>query len=82
MYVLLGSMFTLLALCIVLVIKGPTRWDRLLAMNLISAKVIVIITLFASLYNTAFLLDFAIIYALSGFISTIFFSIFLRRRDE
>jgi len=75
-------MLGLMALYLIPVIKGPSRWDRLLGMNLISTKVIVIIILFASLYNTAYFLDFAIIYALSGFIGTIFIALFLAQRKR
>ena len=82
MYIVLGIMLGLLALYIIRAVKGPTRWDRLLSMNLISTKIIVIIILFASIYNTTFLLDFAIIYALSGFIGTIFIALFLSQRRK
>jgi multicomponent Na+:H+ antiporter subunit F len=61
-------------------VKGPTVWDRLLGLNLISTKIIVIIIVMASIYEKTFLLDFAIIYALSGFISTIFLALFLSER--
>jgi len=82
MYIVLGIMLGLLALYIVQAVRGSSRWDRLLSMNLISTKIIVIIILFASIYNTTFLLDFAIIYALSGFIGTIFIALFLSQRRK
>jgi len=82
MYIVLGIMLALLALYLVPTVKGPARWDRLLGMNLVSTKIIVVITLFASIYETTFLLDFAIIYALSGFIGTIFIALFLSRRRK
>ena len=70
-------MLGLLALYILRAFLGPSMWDRLLGMNLISTKIIAIIIVVASLYERAFLLDFAIIYALSGFIGTIFLALFL-----
>jgi len=73
-------MFVMLALYLIRVLKGPTIWDRLLGMNLISTKIIVVIIVFASLYETTFLLDFAIVYALMGFVSTIFIALFLSER--
>ncbi|MCL2704270.1 MAG: monovalent cation/H+ antiporter complex subunit F [Defluviitaleaceae bacterium] len=73
-------MFALLALYMVRTIKGPAMWDRLLGLNLISTKIIVIIIVVASIYGKPFLLDFAIIYALSGFIGTIFLALFLSER--
>jgi len=75
--ILLWIMLGLLVLYIIRAVKGPSIWDRLLALNLISTKIIVIIIVFASLGGAAFLLDFAIIYALSGFIGTIFIALFL-----
>jgi len=80
--IVLGITLGILSLYTVLAVKGPSRWDRLLVMNLASNKIIVIIIVFASLSGTTFLLDFAIIYALSGFIGTIFLALFLSERRE
>jgi len=74
-------MLGLLTPYLIRVIIGPSVWDRLLGMNLILSKTILIIILYASIFETTFLLDFAIIYALSGFIGTIFLALFLSRRD-
>lgn len=78
--IILWIMFALLAIYLIRVLKGPTIWDRLLGMNLISTKIIVVIIVFASLSGTTFLLDFAIVYSLMGFISTIFIALFLSER--
>ena len=78
--IILWTMFALMALYLIRVLKGPTIWDRLLGMNLISTKIIVVIIVFASLSGTTFLLDFAIVYALMGFISTIFIALFLSEK--
>ena len=79
MYVL-WVMLVFLFFYIITVIKGPSIWDRLLGMNLIATKIIIIIVVFASSFNLGYLLDFAIIYALSGFIGTIFLALFLAAR--
>ena len=81
MYVL-WIMLVFLILFIVRAIMGPSIWDRLMAMNIISTKIIVIIIVFASVNETAYLLDFAIIYALFGFIGTIFIALFLSERSR
>jgi len=81
MYILLGIMLGLLTPYLIRIIIGPSVWDRLLGMNLILSKTILIIILYASIFQTTFLLDFAIIYSLSGFIGTIFLALFLSRRD-
>ena len=72
-------LFTLLILYVIRAVRGPSVWDRLMGYNLISTKVIVIIIAIASYRELAFLMDFAIIYTLTGFIGTIFLSLFLFR---
>ena len=71
-----------LILYLLRVIMGPSIWDRLLGMNLVSVKIIMIIIVFASIHDIAYLLDFAVIYTLFGFIGVIFTALFLldRRR--
>ena len=81
MYIL-WIMLVFLFLFIIRAIKGPSIWDRLMAMNIISTKIIIIIIVFASVNETAYLLDFAIIYALFGFIGTIFIALFLSERSK
>ena len=63
-------------------VKGPTIWDRLMVMNIVSTKIIIIIIIFASLNELAYLLDFAIIYALFGFIGTVFIALFLAGKSS
>jgi len=79
MYIL-WIMFIFLSLYIVRIVRGPSIWDRLLGLNLTSTKIIIIIIVFASFHETAYLLDFAIVYALLGFIGTIFTARFLLGR--
>jgi len=75
-------MLVFLLLYIVRAAIGPTLWDRLLGMNLISTKIVMIIIVFASVNRIAYLLDFAIVYALFGFIGVIFISLFLSERTK
>ena len=65
---------------IIRAVQGPSIWDRLLGLSLISTKVILIIVFFASYNQIAYLLDLAIVYALLGFIGTLFTASFLLRR--
>jgi len=62
------------------VITGPSIWDRLHSFSLISTKVLLIIILYASLFDEAFLLDIAIVCALVGFIGMTFTSLFVLDR--
>lgn len=79
MYVL-WILSAFLALFIVRAAQGPSVWDRLLGLSLISTKIILIIVVFASVYDTAYLLDYAIVQALLGFISIVFTALFLLER--
>ena len=77
---LLWVMLIFLVLYMVKLVKGPAIWDRFLALNLISTKMVIIIIVFASMYDTAYLLDLAIISTLLWFICIIFTALFLRDR--
>lgn len=65
---------------VIRIVKGPTIWDRVLGFSIISSKIVLMIVIFASINETAFLLDLAIIYALFGFLGEIFLIIFLSDR--
>ena len=64
------------------VLIGPTLWDRLLGLNLVTSKLIIIIILMASLRMESFLLDMALVYALLSFIGIIFISIYIQRKGR
>ena len=81
MYIIFAIMLGLLVPYSIRVAIGPSVWDRLLGVNLIASKIILLIILYASITEMTFLLDFAILYALSGFIGTIFIALFLSERD-
>lgn len=62
------------------ILVGPTVWDRLLGMSLISSKIIVAIVVFAVILDRGFLVDIAIIYSLLGFISSVLIARFIERK--
>ncbi|QUI22686.1 pH regulation protein F [Vallitalea pronyensis] len=62
--------------------RGPTIWDRLLGLNLFSAKIILLILLLAIIYDLPYLMDIAIVYTLLGFIGIIFISRFVKGKGE
>ncbi len=74
---------TILAIFVVLVvvrvIMGPTIWDRLLGLNMISSKIIVSIVILAVLLDKSFLLDIALVYAVLGFLGTVLIARFIER---
>jgi len=76
------AILILLGLSFIVALKGPSIWDRVLSMNIIATKVVAIILIHASIRDTAFFLDFALIYALSGFIGTIYIALFFADRKK
>lgn len=64
------------------VIFGPTPWDRMLAVNLISSKVVCIMVSAALLFRRNIYMDVALVYAIIGFVSTIAVSKFLEGKGE
>jgi len=75
-------MLAFLVLYIGMAVRGPSMWDRLLGMTLASTKIILIVLLLASIQGMTFLLDYAIIYALCGFIGTLFIALFWGAKQE
>jgi multicomponent Na+:H+ antiporter subunit F len=72
--ILLGVLMAL-----VRALKGPTAVDRVLAVNVIGTKTVVVIALIGFLYGRPHFLDLALIYALINFITTIAFLKYLEK---
>lgn len=75
----------LLALSLLILLKilmGPTVWDRILAFNLFSAKFIMLILLYAIVYEQDYLIDIALVYALLSFINIVFIARFVQRKGN
>ncbi len=64
------------------VVIGPTVWDRLLGMNLITTKIVMAIAVMAVLMDRTFLVDVAIVYALLGFIASILIARYIEKKGE
>ncbi len=64
------------------VVIGPTVWDRLLGMNLITTKIVMAIAVLAVLMDRTFLVDVAIVYALLGFIASILIARYIEKKGE
>ena len=62
------------------VILGPTAYDRLLGVNLISSIVTVIIVVLSVHFRRRIYMDVALVYALLSFISVIALAKYLRAR--
>ena len=58
-------------LALVRALRGPETFDRVLAVNVIGTKTVVVIALVGFLYGRPHFLDLALVYALINFIATI-----------
>ena len=58
---------------------GPTLWDRLLALNLISAKTILLLAVYGVYKDELMLLDISISYGIIGFLTITLLSRFILR---
>lgn len=78
-------LITISLLCIALfftsfrLIKGPTVWDRVMALNLIAVKIVLIITLYAVYKNNLKLLDVSVTCSIIGFLTVTLISRFILR---
>jgi len=54
-------------------VKGPRVCDRVLAVNVIGTKTVVLIALIGYIYERPHFMDIALVYALINFIATIAF---------
>jgi len=65
-----AAIFLSLLLCASLVwaIRGPRFTDRIVAINIICSKTIIMIAIFSYLYTDSSLLDIAIVYAMIAFL--------------
>lgn len=64
--IILGMIIILIRL-----IKGPTVWDKLMALNLISSKTIILLTIYGVYKNNILLLDISLSYTIIGFLGII-----------
>lgn len=80
--IILSILAFLALISVVIILTGPTIWDRLLGLSLFSSKVIMMIVLLAYSLQKSYYLDIALVYALLGFISVIFISNFIRKRGK
>ncbi len=76
---ILGFLTVLSAIWMIL---GPSIWDRLLSLNLLTSKVIMILVLLAVLFKETYILDLAIVYALLGFVGVMFIAISVQKRGQ
>ncbi|NLW43291.1 MAG: sodium:proton antiporter [Tissierellia bacterium] len=60
--------------CLIRAILGPRFTDRLLGINVINVKVIVLICIMAAFYEKSYLVDISLVYSAISFLSVIVFA--------
>jgi len=85
--VLIGVICMLLALLLAFIrlVKGPSMYDRIAAMDLIASITMGFILIYSIVINKSVYIDIAIIISLISFISTVAISTYLRlnnKKDE
>lgn len=65
------ALMLLVFVCLYRAIIGPRAIDRVISINIIGTKALVIISLISLAFNETFFIDVAVVYALISFIMTI-----------
>ena len=85
---IIGMIFLAITIifCLLRAILGPRFTDRLLGINVINVKVIILICLLAAFFEKSYIVDIALVYSAISFLSIIvlsrlFLSDFLKDRD-
>lgn len=69
-------------LSLIRILKGPSMWDRLLGLNLLTAKIIMMMILLALVKETNLILDTALLYALLSFIGILFIAFYVQKKGR
>lgn len=70
-YGILSVLAVMLVLCLIRAVIGPRIADRLVAVNMITTMVTVIIAILAVLKNEGYLVDICLIYAMISFLAVV-----------
>ena len=81
---LVATLLLVISFCLALIriIKGPTPFDRIIALDLIGGLCFCLIVLFSIRYRQAVLLDAALVIALVSFMGTVALARYLARGGE
>ena len=75
------AIFISILLLVIRLFSGPTLYDRVLAVNSVGTKIVVLLALVGFLMGRPDFLDIALLYALINFVSTIAILKFFRYRS-
>ena len=82
MTIIIGVLVVLTVVSAFRILIGPSLWDRLLGLNLVTSKLIMLIILVALVNQQTYILDLALVYALLSFMGIIFISLFIQRKGR
>lgn len=75
------AVFTTMALALFRALKGPTIYDRILAVNVFGTKTVLVVALITYVTGHADLIDVALVYALINFIAIVTVLKLVKTRD-
>ena len=75
------AIFVTMALALVRALKGPSVFDRIVAVNVIGTKTVLIVALITAISGNDDLIDIALVYALINFIAIVAVLKLSRMRD-
>lgn len=75
------AIFATMALALVRALKGPTIYDRILAVNVFGTKTVLVVALITFVTGHADLIDVALVYALINFIAIVAVLKLVKMRD-
>ena len=79
-YVVSIAMLVTMGLALIRAVKGPSVYDRVLAVNMFGTKTVLLLSVIAFLYGRPDFLDLALAYALINFIGVLAVLEFFRSR--
>lgn len=75
------AIFATMALALVRALKGPTIYDRILAVNVFGTKTVLVVALVTFVSGHADLIDVALVYAMINFIAIVAVLKLVKMRD-
>lgn len=73
--------FTTMAFALVRALRGPTIYDRIVAVNVFGTKTVLVVALITTITGHADLIDVALVYALINFIAIVAVLKLVKMRD-
>ncbi len=75
------AVFATMAMALVRALKGPTIYDRIVAVNVFGTKTVLVVALITYITGHADLIDVALVYALINFIAVVTVLKLVKERD-